>query len=302
MCERFFYPSNSHTRVPCRQCLLCKIARSREWALRVTHELSCHRSSCFVTLSFNDENLPSDLGVHEVTLVNFLKRLRRGLEPRRIKYYASGEYGSKEPEEVYFALYGRPFGRPHYHAILFGVGIDEHEVRPWRSDLSKGFESLDGPINKAWEYGDITLGTVTFDSARYVADYVHKRYGGKLVGEIYGDLEQPFQRCSKGIGREWAILNSDRLFQDMGIWRNGKKIGMPRYYLELLFKKDDNRYILRDMVQEERFKVAREFAEKGLIYRDEIDQEMLRQGAQKVKNVSALMELKTGTFGDGTQR
>ena len=49
-------------RVPCRSCVECVIGYSNQWATRVAAEASCHRENCFITLTYNDENLPKRKG------------------------------------------------------------------------------------------------------------------------------------------------------------------------------------------------------------------------------------------------
>ena len=66
----------------------------------------------FLTLTYNDDNLPSDVGLHKDDLQRFFKRLRKALDTKKIRYFACGEYGDTT-------------SRPHYHAIVFGLGLNE---------------------------------------------------------------------------------------------------------------------------------------------------------------------------------
>ena len=45
--------------VPCGHCIACRIARSREWAVRLLHESEFWDVFCFVTLTYDDEHLVS---------------------------------------------------------------------------------------------------------------------------------------------------------------------------------------------------------------------------------------------------
>ena len=45
--------------VPCGHCVACRIARSREWAVRLLHESEFWDEYCFVTLTYDDEHLNS---------------------------------------------------------------------------------------------------------------------------------------------------------------------------------------------------------------------------------------------------
>lgn len=46
-------------RLPCRQCVGCRLKSSAEWATRCMHEVKCHRYNCWLTLTYDDEHLPS---------------------------------------------------------------------------------------------------------------------------------------------------------------------------------------------------------------------------------------------------
>ena len=78
--------------VPCGQCCGCRLERSRQWAIRCTHEASLHENNCFITLTFNDDNLPSDKSLDVRHFQLFMKRLRKQFGSN-IRYYHCGEYG-----------------------------------------------------------------------------------------------------------------------------------------------------------------------------------------------------------------
>jgi hypothetical protein len=40
--------------VNCGQCLGCRMARSKEWAIRIMHEAKMHPENCFLTLTYED--------------------------------------------------------------------------------------------------------------------------------------------------------------------------------------------------------------------------------------------------------
>jgi len=47
-------------RIACGQCIGCRLERSRQWATRLTHENLLHNESAFITLTYDQENIPSD--------------------------------------------------------------------------------------------------------------------------------------------------------------------------------------------------------------------------------------------------
>lgn len=192
--------------VPCGKCINCRIGHSREWSIRLLHELdNFNGEGIFTTLTYNDENLPQNNSINKRDLQLFFKRLRRDLEPRKIKYFAAGEYGEKE-------------GRPHYHAIILGIKYNESRV-----------------IGENWPFGYVHTGTVTYDSCRYCADYIFKKLTGeKALNLLLQKKELPFQLCSQGIGKNYAIKNSEQIRENLGITLNGKNVGIPRYYKKVL--------------------------------------------------------------------
>ena len=97
-------PSAGMFKLPCGQCIGCRLARSSMWATRCVHEAQLHKQNCFITLTYNDDNLPyPPTSIRPLQL--FMKRLRKRFGAG-IRFYACGEYGEK-------------FGRPHYHACLW---------------------------------------------------------------------------------------------------------------------------------------------------------------------------------------
>ena len=132
---------------PCGQCLPCRINKRRVWTHRLMLESYCHVASSFVTLTYNDDNVPSDGSLSKRHVQLFLKRLRKCLGDSRIRYYCAGEYGEKG-------------GRRHYHLIIFGLSPDI---------------STEEIIEKCWNYGFVTVDPCVFETVQYVAGYVTKK-------------------------------------------------------------------------------------------------------------------------------
>jgi len=181
--------------------MACRVKRTQEWATRILDESSYYRANTFLTLTYNDENLPPDGSLRKEEIQLYMKRLRSRLDDREIKFYAAGEYGDDN-------------GRPHYHLILINVG------------MKKDFEIMD----KAWSKGFIYVRPVTAETVRYVTAYVQKKLNGPKAKEVYGSKQAPFNLMSKSIGKRWALDNKDYLNKYKGITIKGKKVGIPRYY------------------------------------------------------------------------
>lgn len=200
---------------PCGKCLSCRIAKAREWSARLMHELAYWNSAVFVTLTYSDKYLPENRSLRKADLQKFFKRLRKGLHGAPIKYFACGEYGEHT-------------ARPHYHAIIFGLGQDtrsrEHITDAWRFCEWSNFA-----VKKAF-------GTVTYDSCRYVSDYIFKKYNGELAKEVYlsKGLEVPFKLSSQGLGLRYCLSDAENLKANMSFSCHGAKMALPRYYAEKL--------------------------------------------------------------------
>lgn len=52
---------------PCGKCLACRIARTREWAVRIMHEMSEWEDSVFLTLTYDDDHIPDDQSLKKKT-------------------------------------------------------------------------------------------------------------------------------------------------------------------------------------------------------------------------------------------
>lgn len=99
--------------VPCGKCFECRVMRSREWSFRIALEARAASESCMITLTYNDEHLPADNSVDKRAVQLFIKRLREKIYPKKIRYFACGEYGAKR---------SRPHPLPYNYFRLFFCG------------------------------------------------------------------------------------------------------------------------------------------------------------------------------------
>ena len=65
--------------VPCGKCLACRIAKRTEWAMRMLHELSDYEDAVFVTLTYDEDHIPSNHSLKKVTYKNGLNVYERRL-------------------------------------------------------------------------------------------------------------------------------------------------------------------------------------------------------------------------------
>jgi len=221
--------------VPCGQCVGCRLERSRQWAVRCVHEASLFQHNSFITLTYDDEHLPKDRSLVLKHYQDFMKRLRKkfsGLEPIAdgsypIRFYHCGEYGDRTR-------------RPHYHAILFNFDFLD-KVR-WKEERNGSFLYVSPSLQKLWPFGYSVIGSVTFDSAAYVARYVMKKVNGDLKEDHYRvidpdsgevvDLSPEYSTMSRrpGIGKLWYDKFKGDVYPHDYVVINGKKVKPPKFY------------------------------------------------------------------------
>jgi len=180
-------------KIPCGQCMGCRLEKSRQWAIRSVHESQTHEQNCFITLTYAE--MPEGHSLNKKTLQLFWKKLRKALYPKKIRYFACGEYGDT-------------FDRPHYHAIIFGhdFGISNEELTPRLGKMSEffpqkkhvtnsdltlinksdyGYLWTSNLLNKIWGHGFTSIAECNFETCAYVARYVTKKITGTPAKEHY---------------------------------------------------------------------------------------------------------------------
>lgn len=221
-------------RLPCGQCVGCRLERSRQWALRCLHEASLHASNSYITLTYAPEHVPSDGSLNHRHFQLFMKRLRKysGLP---VRYYMCGEYGESRL-------------RPHFHALLFGIDFPDRTV--WRSSPSGSVLYRSAILERLWPFGHSSVGDVTFQSAAYVARYVMKKVTGDAASKAYevvsietGEVisrmpEYNRMSLKPGIGAGWFDKYSSDVFPHDRVIHDGTKSKPPRYYDKLLSRLD----------------------------------------------------------------
>ncbi len=210
--------------VPCGQCIGCRLERSRQWAVRCMHEASLHHANCFVTLTYSDEALPRFGSLLMDDWQKFFKRLRKRVG--KVRFFGCGEYGEQ-------------LGRPHYHACLFGFDFPDKVV--W--SVRGGHEVYRSPLlESVWTYGQSEIGSMTFESAAYVARYCVKKVTGGGARAHYecvdpdsgelGSLLPEFATMSRrpGIGAGWFERFVDDVYPSDEVVVRGKSCKPPRFY------------------------------------------------------------------------
>lgn len=211
-----FDPSKPYYILPCNKCLYCQNKYSNSWAVRCMLEAKDTTENCFLTLTYNDENLPLNGELKKRDLQLFMKSLRAKISPTKIRFFACGEYGAKK-------------SRPHYHVIIFGW--KPKDLTKWKSDHNGIHLYLSRTIDKLWKRGFISVGTtLNTKTIKYTAKYLTKFQ------------KRDFQKTPAftvmsnrpGIGaKQWNL----KMYKDNGIYLDGKKYSIPRYFDKLSIEK-----------------------------------------------------------------
>lgn len=227
-------------KLPCGQCVGCRLERSRQWAVRCVHEASLYDKNCFLTLTYNQEHLPQDGSLHLDHFQLFMKRLRKKFGSG-IRFFHCGEYGEK-------------FVRPHYHALLFNHDFDDKRFFSERNG-NKIFTS--DILSSLWTNGFSVIGDVTFDSAAYVARYVLKKVTGAAAVDHYGSRKPEYITMSRrpGIGKGWFDKFKSDVYPRDSVVVRGHVTRPPRFYDNLFQKIDPSTMALLkiDREKNERF-------------------------------------------------
>lgn len=205
--------SDMRVTIPCGKCIGCRLEKSRQWAIRCMHELGECDYSEFLTLTYDDENIPEDGQLRPSDMTNFIKRLRNFADPLKIRYIQCGEYG----EETL---------RPHHHMIMFGYEFPDKELLK-KNDGNDLFTSV--IANGLWNKGYVVLGRVTFESCAYVARYVVKKQMGLNVEE---NKIQPYITMSRrpGIGMKYFKKYHEDIYNTDSVIIRGKEMLPPKAY------------------------------------------------------------------------
>lgn len=223
--------------IPCGRCTGCRLDKARQWATRCLHEAKLYEENCFLTLTYSDENLPENGSIDVREWQLFMKKLRQRIEPK-VRFFACGEYGDKT-------------FRPHYHALIFNYEPADRKllkVTP-RGDRLYTSKLLD----EIWGKGHCFVGSVTHQSAGYVARYTIKKQTGDraadhylrphpITGKLY-QVKPEFAVMSRrpGIGRGYVEKFKSDFYPSDFIIVDGQKTPVPRYYLKQLSEEEQRK-------------------------------------------------------------
>lgn len=249
--------------LPCGKCIGCRKRRSEDWALRCFHESLSYEFNSFLTLTFDDDHLPSDGSLNRKDVQKFIKRLRERLSrtspETKIRYFACGEYGEH-------------YGRPHYHIIIFNYGFPDKYVFQVKNG---NYLYRSDELEKLWPFGQSSIGVASMATMRYCIKYSVKAQFDK---ELYPHLLPPFIQMSTrpAIGENYFLKYKHELLDNGCVVSNGRKFAIPRAYTK---KYDD----------EEKEQVAEERATKS---------KRVKQSAFRLRDIETVKKLNAKLSGD----
>lgn len=222
---------NDELRLPCGKCEHCLQRRQKDWSLRLNIEYENSFNPVFLTLTYNNENLPKHNGIPTLNYTDvqlFIKRLReffsrKYTNSQAIRFYLCGEYG---PRTL----------RPHYHILLFNV-----------PDLRNFTER----VRRLWKKGFVEWKKPGKDHFNYLTTYINYADSRLLSLIQRKKIQPPFRRMSlrKAIGYQY-LERSNRITWHRNtlttfIQLHGYKYAMPRYYYDRIFDCEETRLELR---------------------------------------------------------
>lgn len=204
--------------VPCGKCAACLTNRRNEWTTRLIMELEVATSAHFITLTYDEEHVLYGARAPTLSksdLQKFLKRLRKSIEPSKIRYYAVGEYGT--------TTY-----RPHYHILMFNLPSNKIDV-----------------IQEKWPFGFVDVGTVTGGSIHYVTKYhINRNHSPKGSEPSFSVMSR---RPAIGINyiERYGNYHRNNIDRTYVLHRGGEKSRLPRIYKNKLYTQAE-----RDRIRE----------------------------------------------------
>lgn len=248
------------------------------WSFRLTNEGRHSSAAFFVTFTYDSKSVPLSkrkfMTLRKRDCQLYFKRVRKRLGSG-LKYYLCGEYG-------------KTYKRPHYHAILFNLNLDQIIDQPSMHEYNMSRLKLDGKSQfKAigWDHGHVTIGDVNEASIGYTLKYMCK---GKTVPAHRNDDRLPeFSIMSKGLGVGYLTYSIWQWHMDRLLDRyylplpEGKKIALPRYYKDKLYSPKDKKVIAKHLEKV----INNDLVDKKTEYGDGYDQYIVDLKSQQDKKL-----------------
>lgn len=225
----FLYPG-PFLDVPCGKCSVCEYNRKREWTIRLLHESRASHATFFVTLTYDDENLPL---CPECGLPYLCKEDAKDFTLNAKKFFDFLGFDFR-----YFIVgeYGETYGRPHFHLLVFLT-----ERNALKLDFSLNVKEFQKIIGIIWKYGFVHIGSASDGASAYCAKYCLKNMASTTnrcphVNGYLSSSRKPIIGYTYFQKIESHYLSNP---QDQVLRLNGYSYGLPRSYRKQLIKNDE---------------------------------------------------------------
>lgn len=211
------------TEYKCGYCPECLAERAKRWTLRCLAEAE-NNFGMMITLTYDQYirdkkgniigETVADRNVDKTDCQKFIKRLRYYYPNNNIKYMITAEYG-------------KTTGRPHYHAIIFGLQFDD--IVYYKKSKRGNIIYTSRALTKIWGNGICTVDSINITGkiARYCTKYCAKD----------GRTKDTFMLFSRDIGKNSLL----KKFNFLRYCYDGRKYSIPR---NILVSQLENRYNL----------------------------------------------------------
>lgn len=226
-------------------------------------------------------------------------------KPTKIRFLHSAEYGELK-------------SRPHHHCIILGVnfGFDDTFMRYSWKQKKQVVLHHNNFLTKLWQFGEVTVDRVNYQSINYVARYVTKKTFNDNKAKKKIDVAQTIYQgriaeyCSqsnrRGLGYQYFIDNAMKIIKDEHLYFTNmsgefKSVPLPNYYKQLMKKyypQQYRAYRKKSLVKQLEFssKTPEELYSRMLIDREKVKKHHIKFIGNYEKSVKSVSQLKYEIF------
>jgi hypothetical protein len=310
--------------VSCGKCLPCQQKRRSDWSFRLEQEYLSSDSAFFITLTYNDLNLPFVYRksyqkiVQPKEIVSYKvngKPVYKKEQKFKLQYSSKSTLNKKHLQDYIKQLRNKnskyiadqmgvslkkvkTISKPLRYYAVGEYGKPENTHRPHYHILLFNYEIGDlTPISDSWQKGQVDIGTVTTSSINYCTKYINKTFDRK------NDKRQaPFSIMSKGrqktpygiIGYNYLnkfskhhIISEDLTVRNL----EGNIARLPKAFLQRIFPdKEERRRISDKSFIEHEQKKIKEYKRQLQFYKSPIEYAKSKENDIKRKKTKIINE------------
>ena len=212
--------TNSYHLVPCGKCVACLSRKRNDWTYRLQREQAGSSYSFFLTLTYDEQNIPIRIVDNKPYFVFDKKHVQDYL--KRVRYYISELNEDIVCRYYCVSEYGKKTQRPHYHMQFF--------VR--NDNLLAYYKQVTKVLEANWKYGYFQRKPTNQANIHYVTKYCIKS-----LDELDPlCIDKTFILCSKRpyLGEYAEQTLEKQHYEYPVVFVNGTRQAMPRIYRKKL--------------------------------------------------------------------